>query len=227
MRGQSKAGKSNRGQPRNKSIDKTGEEDYNKSGMKARSIFLSLEARGKFAEIAVANVVRGIQILKKKKDPIDRKSPGQIIQRRIYAEGRRDYYALRLTERDKTSFSRQARMTKIKLNPFQMWMQMYLLLEDLPRIGEFRFHVDSNSPARGKIYVYCEAVSGTKLLVGVNRKFNHSFKYFPIPEIPGTGKYEKTISDLISREKYYFVFHHKKEPAKSFQVSGIYFERTK
>jgi len=195
--------------------------------MKARNLFLSLEARGKFGNIAVANIVRGIQVIKKKRDPIDRKTPGQIVQRRKYEDGRIFYNSLRLTERDKNAISRYARLAKIKLNPFQMFLKWYLIARRVFPTAPFCHQVISNSPPSGKLYIYCEAQSGINLLVGVNRSFNNNFVFFPMLEFPGTGKYEMTIPGLLTGEKYYFLFLYIDPSGFPRPASGIYSERTK
>lgn len=188
---------------------------------------MSLEARGKFGNIAVANLTRGIQILKKKKDPTNPKTPGQKKQRQVYSDGRLFYKSLRLTERDKTSLSRLSRLLKFKLNPFQFFMTSYFAAREVVVIVEFASQVISNSPSSGKLYVYCEAPTGLNMLVYINRRFNQNWTRYPIFEIPGQGKYRTTIADLISREKYYFIFASINIWGEEETLSGLYFERTK
>jgi len=195
--------------------------------MKARNIFLSLEAHGKFGNIAVANLTRGIQILKKKVDPTNPKTLKQKEQRQIYADGRKYYHSLRLTERDKTSFSRLSRLFRKKLNVFQFFMFYYFGTQEGGFEVRFSSQVICNPVLSGKLYVYCEAVTGLEMSVYINRKFNWNMTRYPMSEIPGTGKYQTLISGLIPVEKYYFIFANIGAEGIDMINSGLYFGRTK
>jgi len=195
--------------------------------MKARNIFLSLEARGKFGNIAVANLTRGIQILKKKVDPTNPKTPKQKEQRQIYADGRKYYHSLCLTERDRTSFSRLSRLFRKKLNTFQFFMFYYYWTQEGGFEVNFASQVIANPVLSGKLYVYCEAVTGLEMSVNINRKFNWNTTRYPMTEILGTGKYQTLISGLISGEKYYFIFAHIGAEGIDQIDSGLYSERVK
>lgn len=195
--------------------------------MKARNLFLSLEARGKFGDIAIANIIRGIQIIKKKMDPANPKTPGQKKQRQIYADARNFYNSLRLTERDKTAISRLSRLFKKKLNSFQFFFLYYYYSQLGNHVVDFASQTISLSPSIGTLHLSCESRSGINMTVNINRKFNWNATKYPMVEIPGTGKYLTTIPDLISREKYYFYFSHVAAPVTEPFDSGIYFERTK
>lgn len=192
--------------------------------MKTKGVFLGLESRGKFGSIAVASMLRGIQIIKAKKDPANPRTQKQKNQRAIYRAGKLYYREVRLTERDKTALSRQARLAQYKLNPFQMFMMIYM--GAIKWTGEY-YHARnaiSNSPSKGDLYVSCEYRTGATLYVGINRRFDQRFILYPISEIGGSGKYEGDIHDLLVGEKYYFIFYILHPVIGIIAISGVYFQ---
>lgn len=194
--------------------------------MKARGTLFGLESRGKFADVSVASITRGLQVIKKKKDPVNPNSTAQKAQRKIYREGKEYYRSLRLTERDRISISRRARLAGINLNPFQMFQKIYFEARILFPFMPFCSQVVTYSPSKGEIYFYCEAQTGLPMFVGVNRKFNVSFNFYAMPEIPGTGKYEVNVAGLLAREKYYFLFIYLDAFGNLRPCSGVYFQWT-
>jgi len=164
----------------------------------------SFRATGQIGGMYIADSWGKKKTLRKKVPPTQKNSPEQMVQRGKYREARLRYITVKPGKAEKVAYNTMAETVKWKLNCFNFFVKMYLIMREYTSFIPY-FHNDKTSYlSPSLLHLQVEAETGLSVIVIISPTRKTRGQVYGLTEIPGTGRYTRTINNFPFRQVWYW-----------------------